>query len=71
MKQLLDILVKCQEKVQAREITLESMMKVFDLLQHKFLEEYVIYKIKYLALELVGPLVCKRDCECTRLKYLL
>lgn len=57
MKDLLDILVKCKEKLDAKEITLESMMGVFGLLQNKFREEYILYKIKYLALDLVTPLV--------------
>lgn len=63
MKDLLDILVKCKEKLDAKEITLESMMGVFGLLQNKFREEYILYKIKYLALDLVTPLVRQQRFE--------
>jgi tuftelin-interacting protein 11 len=57
IQEVLEILAKCQERVQTGDMPLSSMIKVFDLLQHKYHQEYVMYKMKFLALEFVEPLI--------------
>ncbi len=60
LQEILEIIAKCQELVKAGELQLDNLKSIFEMLRNKYKEEYVMHKLKYVALELVGPLVCSQ-----------
>jgi hypothetical protein len=57
LQEVLEIIAKCQEKVKNGDIQLEGLKEIFDVLRNKYKEEYVMHKLKFIAVELAGPLV--------------
>ena len=54
---MLEIIAKCQEKVKAGDMHIDYMKKIFSMIKNKYKEEYVMHRLKFVAAELVGPLV--------------
>jgi len=57
LQKVLEIIAKCQEKIRTNEIELETLYKVFQMLKIKYKEEYIMHNLKFIAVELVGPLL--------------
>ncbi len=57
MKEIMDIIGKCNEKIMAKQINLQSLAKVFLLFQKKYPVEYSTYKLYTLASGLAYPLL--------------
>lgn len=61
LQKVLEIIGKCQERIKANDMQLEMLKNVFNMLKHKYKEEYVMHNLKYMAVELAGPLVCHHE----------
>lgn len=57
LKEVTEIVAKCKEKLQAKEISTQTLAKTFKMFQTKFREEYMNFKLYLLASALVLPLL--------------
>eukprot|EP00026_Physarum_polycephalum_P001790 Phypoly_transcript_01793.p1 GENE.Phypoly_transcript_01793~~Phypoly_transcript_01793.p1 ORF type:complete len:830 (+),score=216.17 Phypoly_transcript_01793:123-2612(+) len=57
LQEVLEIIAKCQDKVKAGDMHIDYMKKIFSMMKNKYKEEYVMHRLKYVAAELVGPLL--------------
>lgn len=57
LQEVLEIIAKCQEKVKSGDMQLDYMKKIFSVMRNRYKEEYVMHRLKFVAAELVGPLV--------------
>jgi tuftelin-interacting protein 11 len=57
LKTIMEIVDKCNERIKANDMPLETLEKVFDMFRNKYAHEYEVYKLSSLAYSLVGPLV--------------
>lgn len=57
LRTVMEIVDKCDERIRANDMPLETLEKVFDMFRNKYAREYEVYKLSSLAYSLVGPLV--------------
>jgi len=57
LKTIMEIIEKCNERIKANNMPLETLEKVFDMFRNKYAREYEVYKLSSLAYSLIGPLV--------------
>jgi tuftelin-interacting protein 11 len=62
LKHIMDIIASAAEKIKRKEITVESLAKMFVLFMNKYKEEYHQYKLNMLASAMVLPLL-KEELE--------